>query len=280
MRTVVAIFFLPILAIAQGSMPLASSNAKTFSYLTSFYSAEGINSSIPAEEIGSFIDKLAFKKATFKSEKSFLGHIFTKTHQRFLKHYQESATFHKMLEKGTYNCLTGTALYALILEDLGFQYEIIETNYHIFLLAETADGRILFESTDPLQGFVSGDAEIQKRIAVYRQNIPVMASNRDKTYYRFNVDLFNSIHLDEILGLLYYNLAIEAYNKKDIQSSINNLEKAVQLYQSPRTEEFSKIILLTIMESKIENSLKENLLRKIQVMRNVKMPVVASAKSL
>lgn len=280
MRVIVAIFFLPILAIAQGAMPLTAPNSKTLGYFINYNNAEGVTAAPAVEDIEIFISKLASKRESFKNEKAFLGHIFTKTHQRFLKHYQEFTTFNQMLEKGRYNCLTGTALYALILEDLDFRYEIIETNHHIFLLAETTDGKILFESTDPLKGFVDNDSEIQKRLTIYKQNIPVLSAASDKTYYRFSVGLYNSIDLNEILGLLYYNLAVEAYNKKDIQSSINNLEKAVQLYQSPRTEEFSKIILLTIIESKIENNLKENFLRRIQVMRNVKMPVVASAKSL
>lgn len=273
MRVLVAILFLPVLAIAHAVEPGPLSKIHT--YITSYSNVAGSNA-VSYASVDDLLHRLESRREHFKNEKYFLGHIFTKTHQRFLKDYQEYATFNQLLKDGKYNCLTGTALYALILDHFGFQYEIIETNYHIFVVAETVDGKVLFESTDPLEGFVDNDADIKKRVATYKQNIPVQ-SNTNKTYYRFNVGLYNPIDLNEILGLLYYNHAVNAYNKGDLPSSVANLEKAMQLYQSPRTEEFSKIVLLTILESKLDNSLKESFMRQIQAMRSLKMPVVASA---
>src|SRR5688572_10880329 len=186
MRVIVAIFFLPILAIAQGAQPGLSSSQFS-EYLTAYSRIEN-PSSFSSDGIEHFMTKLSAKKGTFKSEKIFLGYVFTKTHQRFLKEFQEYATFQQTLTKGRYNCLTGTALYALILEHLHLRYQIIETNHHIFLLAETKDGKILFEATDPLNGFVSSDPEIEKRIETYKKtNLP--QTGTDKMYYRFNVEL-------------------------------------------------------------------------------------------
>jgi hypothetical protein len=279
MRLIVAIFFLPIVAIAQEVVPFVVVDHSTISpYLNAYSQAEG-GAIRNTQDVENFISKIASKRGCFKTEKDYLKYIFTKTHHRFLRHYEEYASFNDLLTSRSYNCLTGTALYALILKDLNVPYEIFETNYHIFLLAQTSAGNVLFEATDPLKGFISNDVEIDGRIKIYKQNSLLQASNTDKTLYRFKVDLYNRITLEGIIGLLHYNLAVDAFNRQDLQTSIFHLDKAILLYQSSRIEEFSKIILLSVMESKLDRSEKETCLRKIQSIRQHKMPAVASSQS-
>jgi hypothetical protein len=103
----------------------------------------------------------------------------------------------------------------------------------------------------------------------------VMAAS--KTYYQYKTELYNVVNLDGIVGLLHYNRAVQAFNSQDLSASINHLDQAIRSYQSPRTEEFSKIILYSVMESKLDPSVKAVFLKKIQSIRSVKMPVVASA---
>ena len=275
MRLTVLIFFLPILALAQSGSPVIES-PQPLSFRLALYTT-GADVSSSARELQRFIDKLDSKRRDYRNDKLFLGHVFGKTHQRYLKSYKEYAPFGELLKSGTYNCLTGTALYALILERLGFEYEVIETNHHIFLLAETPDEQILFEATDPLKGFVSDVFEIEQRLKNYRKNTASQGSSA-KTYYQFNTVLYNSIDVNEIAGLLHYNASVAAYNKNDLRSSVDLLDKAILLYRSPRTEEFSRIVLLTVMESRLDKEIKEELLRKIHSIRNNKMHVVASSK--
>jgi len=274
MRVKLLIYALPILALAQGSRGLAQTSARLSNYINLYASADNKGAS-STNTFMSFVQKLEGKKGS-RTDAQFLNQVFLKTHQRFLKNFEEYAAFSETLNKGTYNCLTGTALYALILDQMGYNYQIIETNYHIFLLADTDQGKILFEATDPSRGFVSDKAEIEKRISTYRQN-ELRQTQKGKTYYRYNAELYNSVSLDQLLGLLHYNLAIEAYNSHDLKSSISHLDKAIQLYNSPRIEEFSRIILLSVMESKLEASVKEDCVRQIQSIRNRKAQVMASA---
>ena len=222
-----------------------------------------------------FVDKLEQKQASFKHTSKFLEFIFNKTHQKFLRNFSEYASFREMLDNGNYNCLTGTALYALLLEHFDIRYQIIETNYHIFLVAQTDKGPILFETTDPASGFVTNPEQIKNRIAGYKQN-SIQAGGSSKTYYRYNFDLYNSVNLDQVLGLLHYNLSIVAFNAKDLTRSIHHLGKAMELYQSPRFEEFSKIILLTIMEGNLDSSEKERCLENIRALYKKHEVVTAS----
>lgn len=276
MKGLVLIVFLPILAFAQ-DVRFASEPTSSLHHYLQLYSTTDAQS-VATDELLNFVDKLAAKKDGFKNDKAFLNYLFTKTHQRFLRNYKEYSSFNELLDKGYYNCLTGTALYAILLDHFELPYRIIETNYHIFLMVETSAGEVLLETTDPATGFTDSKSEIEKRIHVYRRN-EIQKANTDKRYYRFSFDLYNDVSLDEMLGLLYYNQAIKAYNNHQWVNSIVYLEKASSRYQSPRLEEFSRIILLSLAESKLDPSLKENYIRKIQTVRKYKLDMQANAST-
>ena len=180
-----------------------------------------------------------------------------------------------MVDKGTYNCLTATALYALLLQRFDIEYSIVETNYHIFLLAKTEQGTVLLETTDPLNGFISKANEIEKRISAYKQN-ELMKVEKSKTVYAYNFNLYHAVDLDQMLGLMYYNLAIEAYNDQEIQLAISYLDQATLRYQSARIEEFSAIILITLQESKLEASVKNSYLQKVKAIQTKKLSGLAN----
>jgi hypothetical protein len=91
----------------------------------------------------------------------------------------------------------------------------------------------------------------------------VVQARNDKTYYQFDVKLYNAIDLDELQGLLHYNLAVEALNNGALETSITHLGKAIEKYRSPRIEELSKILLLSVRESKLDAAEKENCIRRI-----------------
>lgn len=232
-------------------------------------------SAIQTQEFSKFIGRLD-QKGEAKNSVKFCRTLFFKTRQQFLRDYTQYASFGETLSKGKYNCLTGTALYALVLEHFNFEYTIIETNYHIFLLAATDEGQVLFEATDPLHGFVTNREEIEKRIDQYKQNIIQPTAGGKKKYYEYNVSLYQQVSLHQMSGLLHYNLSIEAYNQQNFQEAINHLDKALALYSSPRITEFSAILLLTVLESKLDESVKENYLKRIQTIRKKQMPVMAS----
>jgi hypothetical protein len=276
MKGLVLIVFLPILAFAQ-DVKFASEPTSSLHHYLELYSTTDAQS-VATDELLTFVDKLSAKKEGFKNDKAFLNYLFTKTHQRFLRNYKEYTSFNELLDKGYYNCLTGTALYAILLEHFDLPYRIIETNYHIFLMVETSAGEVLLETTDPATGFTDSQSEIEKRIHIYRRN-EIEKANTDKRYYRFSFDLYNDVSLDEMLGLLYYNQAIKAYNNHQWVNSIAYLEKASSRYRSPRLEEFSRMILLSLAESKLDPSLKENYIRKLQTVRKYKLDMQANASA-
>ena len=255
----------------------SASSPKTNYYISQFLKTDQ-SDFISTEKISSFISKLDEKKGSFKNEHDFLHYLFVKAHQKLLKNYTEYCSFSSLIKDGTYNCLTGTALYAILLDHVGVEYKIVETNYHIFLIASTSKGEILFEATDPINGFVDSSKKIEQRISTYKQN-EILTADQSKNYYKYSFNLYNTVSMSQLLGLMYYNLSIESYNRHELPSSISFLDQAVKLYQqSPRIEAFSKIILLTVSEGNVTASEKEVCLKQIQSLRK-KMPGLASNSS-
>ena len=275
MKWVVLIFFLPILAFAEKK---AGEPVVLASYLEAFLATDASSSS--TESFYEHIQKLESKRNSFRTEESFLRYVFNKTHSHFLKDFQAYTSFGQLLDKGKYNCLTATALYALILEQLGVQYEIIETNYHIFILAHATDSgsAILLETTDPIEGFVSEDKEIENRITKYKQNT-ISETKAKKDYYKLSCNLYARVELDEVVGLLHYNLAIASFNNQRIDDAIKHLDKATLAYSSPRMEELTRILLLSVVESNLDAESKERSIKTIQTVRKRNLMALASVSS-
>lgn len=224
-------------------------------------------------DISGFTAKLSQKES--ENDIKFCRLLFNKTRQEFLRRYTPYATFGETLNKGKYNCLTGTALYALLLDHFKIDYTIIETNYHIFLLAETDDGQILFEATDPIDGFVTDAKQIAVRIEQYKKNMPQRVTADGKRYYTFTTEMYQSVSLPELRGLLHYNASTDAYNNQDFRSAIDHLDRALDLYTSSRIAEFSTVLLGAVLQSPLDELTKDLYVSQLKNIRK-KLPVMAS----
>lgn len=192
-------------------------------------------------QLTSYARELLISQVKFKSKSRFLHHVFYKVHRKFLRQYKQVEPFNGLFNGGGYNCVSGTALYAFFLEQLGISYTIYETRYHIFLLACLPDStRILFEATDPLDGFVEHPVMVQQRIVQYvsdekrrmRETLDISAPFSDKA-------ILQAVSLKELGGLHYYNLAVDLINKQNYYDAFRALKKASLLYpDSQRIKDF------------------------------------------
>lgn len=57
-------------------------------------------------------------------------------------------------ESGVFDCVSGSLILAGLLDYFGFDFKIVETTHHVFLEVEISDEVVLFEVTDPLDGFI------------------------------------------------------------------------------------------------------------------------------
>ncbi len=181
------------------------------------------------------LDISKFRKSE-KSQKRILSALFYKVHRKYLKSYQELASFSELIADGSYNCLTGTALYALALNELNINYEIIERKYHIYLKVATDEGEILIESTDPINGFITSAKEIAERLAGYDEE------QNGKAVFAYTGEVNNAIDLYQMVGLHYYNAAIKHFNKLELRPAYVAVQKALIFYESERLKDFRNLI--------------------------------------
>ena len=192
-------------------------------------------------ELSGYAVKLQLKRKRFRNESRFLHYVFYKVHHEYLKSYKHSETFNGIFNGGSYNCVSGTALYACLLSQLGYSPKIYETRYHIFLLVDLKDSsQILFETTDPLAGFVDNKERVSKRIQHYLKDEQETLTKRLTLSAPFNNHtILEDVSLKEVAGLHYYNLAIDLINKENYYDAFRALKKANILYpESQRIKDF------------------------------------------
>jgi hypothetical protein len=269
----VALFLIPFLVSGQVITPITEPEKTIEQFVFEFSEVDGLGEAIP--DIAPFIHKLEDNKIR-KNSLKFCRTLYNKTRREFFHRYDQYASFRETLSRGTYNCLTGTVLYALLLDHFHIEYSIVETNYHIFLLVSTDEGEVLFETTDPFDGFVSDAAEIEKRIQHYKQNTLLTMEGDDKQYYEYEVNLYKQVSLNQMSGLLHYNLSTHAYNQQNFEAAIHHLDKALDLYSSPRITEFSSIMLMAVNESNFEEGVKTTYQKRIQAIRKKQISLMAN----
>ena|SRR5258705_4994131 len=189
------------------------------------------------------------------SEIRLVKSLFHKAHRDFLKRYHAYATVSDIFENGNYDCLSGTYFLSRSLSDLGIKHRIIETNYHIFLIAETNQGEVLMESTDRYQGFVYDPKKMAERIESYKANL----TNKSGQLYLSHIKIYREILPVQVSGLLYFNLAVDSYHRNDLVASCQYLQSAWKIYDNPRIEEFAPILARTIGTSQLSEEQKDSL---------------------
>jgi hypothetical protein len=174
-----------------------------------------------------FTEDLAKEKKNYKSDKKFLKAVFEKTHRRFLKKYELCSTLTEVFEDGKYDCVSGTALLALVVSVLDFQYTIKETPFHAYLLVESAEGTILLESTDRVYGFIPNKSLVKKYEEIYTK---LHIDPKDKNAIVFN----KAVNLEQLAGLQFYNEAILNFNQRNFEIAKTQLKHALSLYTADR----------------------------------------------
>lgn len=177
-----------------------------------------------------FVRQLERRKSKFKTDANFIGFVFRKTHRKYLGSYVRYGAFNELFYTRNYNCLSGTALYAYILGQLGFEVRIAETKVHSFLtILQKGKVEFLIEATDPYNGFVKREGKVLERIQEYQKKESAIASDSIAISVQRYLPI-TQIQLKELAGLHYFNLAVVDFNNSNYSESLICLRKAEILY--------------------------------------------------
>lgn len=254
--------------IVFGLILMAGAACAQFPLLSDFLqtSPDFAHTETARQKIQTHVTELKARLEKADDDREALRIIFQKTQQRFLKRYQPHTDFAQLFDKGVYDCLTATGLYSLILEELDFRYEIIETNYHIFLMVKTAQGDVLLETTDPYHGFVTKPEHIRDRIATYRNANTTPAASQRTVHYRFSFDLYRVVEPRNLTGLLWYNQAVVAFNEAQWEASVGRLLQANAVYASLRVSELAELLGMAIRQSELSPAVQDRLQQELDLL--------------
>lgn len=262
----VMVFLIPVLGWSQ--------SADLFQSLLK--SAPSIQPEMAALKMTQFISDLQQRRGKLKSDEAFLRYIFREAHRTLLKNYKAYSQFPEIFDSGNYDCLSATSLFSLVLDEFGFEYKIIETNYHIFLVVDGDQKQILLESTDKSNGIISDERILRDRLNGYRVTSQLSASSDDKYYYQYDLDLYQQVMPQQLTGLLYFNQAVTDFNANDLVACAHELKKAIRIYNTPRIAEFAVILVNKIADSELEEEEKKKLISPFAALIKAKAAVVAS----
>ena len=206
-----------------------------------FFKAVKATSAISDEKWTNLVKELSEKASKNPDQLSLLRTIFQKSHQRLFKKYEQHSSFSTMLTTGKYDCVSGTAVLGLLLEKFGFEFDILETDYHIFIQVIISGKPVILESTLPVGGMITSPSEVEKYLSSYLPKnegssanvIQTGLSSPDKN---LQYSIFRKVNLIQLAGLQYYNDAIVHFNQQAYGVAINQLSKAFVLYPSERID--------------------------------------------
>ncbi|OOG78849.1 hypothetical protein [Algoriphagus sp. A40] len=193
----------------------------------------------PEDAWASLVEDLDSKASKKGDELNFLRQIFQKTHQKLLKKYELHSSFNSMLSEGKFDCVSGSAALGLLLERYEYSFDIVETDFHVFIVVNLEGKKVVLESTLPVGGMITMPSEVQNYLDAYRPeaNSKLKVLNQGLAGQHIDYSdnaIFRIVNLKQLAGLQYYNDAIVHFNTQAFGQAVDQLSKAYLLYPSDR----------------------------------------------
>lgn len=207
-------------------------------FLNSYTKTEGYSSAKAHEQINDCIQVLKKQTASMSQEKA-VKEIYKYVHKRFFKVYNLKNSFSDVFETGEYNCVSGSATYAIIFQLMGIPYQIIEAPKHVFLTAYPQTLKIFIETTIPVNGYFSfNDTYVQRYINHMRDSKLIsqdeyIANNANELFNKYYF-LQKGLTLQELAGIQYANYAVYYSEKSEYDKACIEIKKAYYLSPNER----------------------------------------------
>jgi len=198
--------------------------------------------------IKNIIAEFDTEKFRNKNQKKQIKDIYTGIQDSYLKKYDEQAYFNDIFTTGKYNCVTASALIAMVFEHLNIPYEIKETEIHVYLVAGKGNDLTYIETTMPEFGVFHFDDRFKKNYVNYLLESETISldeyteSSMDELFREY-YDVDSSINLTQLAAVQYNNKGYYCYEEERYPEGTNYYEKALMLYPSPIYEDMFNLCL-------------------------------------
>ncbi len=202
------------------------------------------------QSVSLFLKDFPPKEKEMNKEIDRINGLLNKIHSSFLGSYNRNSFFPDIKNNGTYNCVTATALYAYIFDQLEVPYEVISNPEHVYLTIYPDTYDIYIEST------VSGENALPipnttkiKEVVDDMISLKIVEKEAvDKQGYEaFYKDYFfktTKISKEALIGMQYYNKGVQEMLKFNNDAGLKSFKKSKQFYSSPLMDTYLKIFTL------------------------------------
>lgn len=177
--------------------------------------------------------------------------VYDDVHAAFLKKYELENRFEDIFTNGYYNCVSASALYAMVFDELKIPYVIKEKPTHVYLIAYPSQERIIVETTTPAGGSLAINQQFKQSYVKILRDQKIISANEytagnvnalfDKFYFGDD----KNISLTELIGIQYSNEGIYYSQKKDHAEALIQFKKSYLFYP---TERVANMMLSTAHE--------------------------------
>lgn len=194
-----------------------------------------VNLSI-SNQISAYLNNDKFKNL---SDKKKIKKIYNELHETYLKKYELNCSFNKLFKKGDYNCVTASAFYGIVFNELKIPFIIKESYDHVYIVTYPQTSSISVESTDPQKGYYAYDGRAKAQFVDFMKESKMIS--QDEYDQKSTEELFNEyyykeeeINLSQLAGVQYHNKAVKFLEEKQFEKSFEMAEKSYYLHPNER----------------------------------------------
>ncbi|MCB2221512.1 MAG: hypothetical protein KQI35_14020 [Bacteroidetes bacterium] len=206
-----------------------------------------IDDSCGADELNDIKRRISNQISSYENNSKFINAkekkkvktIYSDIHEDYLKKYEEGQYFPDLFNEGLYNCVTASAYYGLIFQNLNIPYTIKESYDHVYILTYPETFSIRVETTDPRKGYLVYDDRFKSQFVDFLKESKLISETEYKQ--KTSDELFNEyfykeedINLLELAGLQYYNKAVDCLANQKYEEAFAMVEKSAYLHPSER----------------------------------------------
>lgn len=200
--------------------------------------------------LNSFYESLSDLNIQQKDIKKQVRLIYKNVHDSFLFRYDEEANFGNLWEDGSYNCLSASTLYAIMLSHYSISYAIKLTDLHVYIIADPGQNDIIIETTDSKGGYRTlKNADLTRyknELSRYKIIPPNELEALDDKKLRNELTNFDqSISLTELISLYYYNSGVSKFDNEQTDIAVSQLAKCLTLFNYSEAKYFLTMALST-----------------------------------
>ena len=213
------------------------------------YNRDNFFSSVKAHAmIAQFVTELK-KETKGMSNAKKVKAVYKAVHRTFLKVYKLQNSFSDIFEKGEYNCVSSTALFAIVFDKMEIPFRIQEQPQHVYITAYPQDESMLIETTSPDNGYLKlSPTMVQKYVKYLLNNKLITQEEYDReppeSIFAKNYYTSSGIDLAKMPGIQYSNYALYYAEEGNYESALEEIKKAYVVDASLRNKYLLRSILL------------------------------------